>query len=109
MQLLSKLKYVGVSIEDLIEIYCLYIRSLLEYSSVVFHSSLTDLQTKQLEAVQTTSLRVILCENFMSLSAARPGNVRPLSFEHAQIRKMHSIQCQMPFTQEALRLISTQL
>ena len=49
MQLLSKLKYVGVSTDDLIEVYCLYIRSLLEYCAVVFHSSLTEEQCNTLK------------------------------------------------------------
>ena len=41
VKMLSKLKYVGISTEDLIILYCLLIRSLTEYCSVVFHSSLT--------------------------------------------------------------------
>ena len=41
MSMLTKLKYVGVSIEDLVEIYILFIRSVLEYCAVAFHSSLT--------------------------------------------------------------------
>ena len=39
--ILSKLKYAGICIDDLITIYTLFIRSLTEYCSVVFHSSLT--------------------------------------------------------------------
>ena len=35
MTMLTKLKYVGVQTADLLEIYILYIRSLLEYCSVV--------------------------------------------------------------------------
>jgi hypothetical protein len=41
MSLITKLKYVGVKTKDLIDIYKLFIRSLLEYCSVAFHSSLT--------------------------------------------------------------------
>ena len=36
MSMLTKLKYVGVGEEDLLEIYILYIRSLLEYYSTVW-------------------------------------------------------------------------
>ena len=39
--MLTKLKYIGVSIEDLLDIYILHIRSVLEYCSVVWHSRLT--------------------------------------------------------------------
>ena len=49
MAMISKLKYVGVKIEDLIDIYILYIRSLTEYCSVAFHSSLTVEQSNRLE------------------------------------------------------------
>ena len=46
ISMLTKLKYVGVSRSDLIEIYCLFIRSRAEYASVSFHSSLTQEQSK---------------------------------------------------------------
>ena len=45
LSLLTKLKYAGTSIEDLVHIYKMYIRSRLEYNSVVFHSSLTQQQS----------------------------------------------------------------
>ena len=51
MTMLTKLKYAGVPKEDLITIYILYIRSLLEYCSVVRHSTLTDEQFNNLESV----------------------------------------------------------
>ena len=41
LQMITKLKYVGVKIEDLIDVYVLYIRSLTEYCSVAFHPSLS--------------------------------------------------------------------
>ena len=68
--MLSKLKYAGVSKEDLIEIYCLFIRSCAEYCAVVFHSSLTQEQCKKLENIQKTSLRIILGDSFINYSAA---------------------------------------
>ena len=40
VSMLTKLKYVGVPIEDLIEIFVLFIRSTLEYCAVAFHSRL---------------------------------------------------------------------
>ena len=72
MQMLSKLKYIGVATEDLIQIYCLFIRSVLEYCSMAFHSSLTKQQSDYLESIQTCSLKVILGPvDFISPSAAR--------------------------------------
>ena len=42
VSMLTKLKYVGVSRDDLVETYILYIRSLLEHSCTVWHSGLTE-------------------------------------------------------------------
>ena len=70
VSILSKLKYAGICTDDLITIYSLFIRSLTEYCSVVFHSSLTLNQTHKLEAIQKTCLRVILDVNYVSYDAA---------------------------------------
>jgi hypothetical protein len=70
MNMLTKLRYAGVGTEDLIYIYKQYIRTTLEYCSVVFHSSLTAKQSASLERCQAVSLRIILQENFVSYSAA---------------------------------------
>ena len=68
--MITKLKYVGVAIEDLLDIYVLYIRSVLEYCAVVWHSGLTQDQINSLERVQKTCLKVILGDNHVSYSAA---------------------------------------
>ena len=68
--MLSKLKYAGISTEDLITIYILFIRSLTEYCSVVFHASLTQNQSDKIEAIQATSLKIILDINYVSYSAS---------------------------------------
>ena len=63
MGMLSKLKYVGVPIEDLVEIYCLFIRSTAEYCSAVFATSLTVEQDRKLTNIEKTALRIILQDN----------------------------------------------
>ena len=68
--MITKLKYVGVRTEDLIDIYILYIRSIAEYCSVVFHSSLTNEQSEKLERIQKTCLRVILGDMFIDYASA---------------------------------------
>ena len=68
--ILTKLKYVGVGIEDLINIYILFIRSCTEYCSVAFHSTLTVHQSIDLERIQKTCLKVILGESYVSYEAA---------------------------------------
>ena len=68
--MITKLKYVGVGLEDLLDIYVLFIRSVTEYCAVVFHSSLTILQSDKIEKIQKTCLKVILGEMYVSYQAA---------------------------------------
>ena len=60
MSMITKLKYVGVNIQDLLEIYILFIRSIAEYCAVAFHSSLTKEESHKIENIQKTSLKIIL-------------------------------------------------
>ena len=70
MNMITKLRYAGVCTEDLIFLYRQYIRTTLEYCSVVFHSSLTAKQSASLERCQAVSPRIILQDNYVSYSAA---------------------------------------
>ena len=70
VSLLTKLKHIGISIEDLLTIYILFIRSLTEYCSVAFHTSLTIRQADKIEAIQKNCLRIILDINYVSYNAA---------------------------------------
>ena len=70
MTLLQKLFGFTVPIEDLVKIYILYIRSVVESSAVVWHSSLTQGQELELEQVQKVALRIILKEEYVSYDNA---------------------------------------
>ena len=70
MQMLTKLKYAGIKRDDLLDIYKLFIRSTAEYCSVVFHTSLTKKQSKKLEAIQSTSLKIILGNSYIDYKSA---------------------------------------
>ena len=70
MGILTKLKYVGVSTEDLLDIFVLQIRSILEYCTVVWHSRLTAEQITTLERVQRICLKVILGDSYIDYGAA---------------------------------------
>ena len=70
IKMLTKLKYIGTNIEDLVHIYCIHIRSYAEYCSTVFHSSLTEKLTRKIEAIQKTSLRIILGDMYITYDAA---------------------------------------
>ena len=78
--MITKLKYVGVGDNDLLDVYCLFVRSLLEYCSVVWHSTLTKEQSADLERVQKTSLKIILGERYSGYSDALDAfNLKTLS------------------------------
>ena len=70
MTMLTKLRYVGISTADLLDIYILYIRSILEYCSTVWHSTLTVEQSKNIESVQKLCLKIILGTEYESYDAA---------------------------------------
>ena len=60
MVLLRKLAEFGAPVNDLKTIYISYIRSVLEQSAVVWHSSLTEENISDLSRVQKTACKVIL-------------------------------------------------
>ena len=83
ISMLTKLKYTGVSIKDLIEIYCLFIRSRAEYMSVVWHSTLTVAQAQKIENIQKTSLKIILGENYIDY----PTSLSSTALQELSIRR----------------------
>ena len=64
LELLRKVANFSTSIEDKKEIYVLYVRSVLEQSSVVWHSSLTKENCEDLERVQKCAVRIILGKEY---------------------------------------------
>ena len=70
LSLITKLKYVGVKRDDLLDIYILFIRSVTEYCAVVFHSSLTQEDNRKLEQIQKTCLKVILGADYNDYTSA---------------------------------------
>ena len=71
ISILRKLKAFQVPTNDLVNIYVLYIRSRLEQSAVVWHSSLTLGEEKELERVQKVALRLILGNDYQDYDQAR--------------------------------------
>ena len=68
--MLCSLKRFGFNKSELVTVYKGYIRPLLEYSDVIWHSSLTSNQTHQLERVQERALRIILGTDYISYANA---------------------------------------
>ena len=56
--------------QDLVYLYKTFIRSVLEFSAVVWHSSLSKSNTSDIERVQKSALKVILRENYKDYKSA---------------------------------------
>ena len=70
MELLRRVASFGADVNDLKNIYILFVRSQLEQSCVVWHSSLTEQQKSDLERVQRSALKIILGEKYESYKKA---------------------------------------
>ena len=70
MELLRKVARFTSSIQDLRNIYILYVRSILEQSCVVWHSSLTEENKKDLERVQKSAVKIMLGKKYQDYESA---------------------------------------
>ena len=70
MELLRRVASFGTSVEDLKNIYFLFVRSQLEQSAVVWHSSLTEENINDLERVQKSAAKIILGNKYQSYEKA---------------------------------------
>ena len=70
MEILRRLKSYNPPLSDLVNIYVLYIRSILEQSCTIWHTSLTKENTSDLERVQKNALRNILQEKYTDYETA---------------------------------------
>ena len=70
MIIIHKLYEFNLPVEEMITIYILFIRSMVEYACVVWHSSITEEEITDIERVQKTALRIILREDYMDYNSA---------------------------------------
>ena len=70
MTILRKLSEFDIPVKDMVQIYCLYIRSVLEYNSCVWYSTITQQEKDDLERVQKCSLKLILKEDYTEYNQA---------------------------------------
>ena len=70
MQLLHKLKQFNAPVDDMKNVYILFIRSILEQSSNVWHKSLTEENISNLERVQKSACKVIFGEKYLEYNEA---------------------------------------
>ena len=78
-------------------IYKLFIRSVTEYCSVVFHSSLTQDQQKKLETIQSTSMKIILAHEYEDYESSLKKLSLCTLFER---RKRHMLQFSLRCTED---------
>ena len=70
MELLRKVSNFCTDYQDLKNIYILFVRSILEQSATVWHSSLTEENKNDLERVQKSACKLILGEKYKTYSNA---------------------------------------
>ena len=68
--MLRTLKRFGFSTQELGVVYSGYVRPILEYADVVWHSGISAKQSKELEAIQKRACRTILGRHYLSYSDA---------------------------------------
>ena len=70
MELLRRISSFSAPLKDLVQIYITYIRSILEQSCVIWHSTLTQEDSDNLERVQKNALRNILKETYSNYKSS---------------------------------------
>ena len=65
MKLLRRLAGFGTSVDELKDVYFLFVRSLLEQSATVWHSSLTEENINDLERVHKSAVKIILGDKYI--------------------------------------------
>ena len=70
MELLRRVASFGTSVDDLKNIYFMFVRSQLEQSAVVWHSSITVENRNDLERVKNSAVKIILGEKYQSYQKA---------------------------------------
>ena len=68
--MIKRLKNLGASAEQLLDVYIKQVRSLLEVAVPVWHSSLTLSDKLDIERVQKASLQIILGQEYISYNSA---------------------------------------
>ena len=70
MIILHKLYEFNLPVEEMVNIYILFIRSVVEYACVVWHSSISNEESDNIERVQKTALRIILKSDYENYTSA---------------------------------------
>ena len=94
MIMLHNLFDFGMSEDEMIEIYILYIRSVVECSAVVWHSELTAADRLSIERVQKVALRIILKEGYEDYEhALEVSGLTSLNDRRTKLCKQFATKC----------------
>ena len=93
--MLRRLKKLGASQTDLLEVYIKQIRSLAEFAVPVWNSSLTGEDIVSLERIQKTALHIIIGQEYKSYNfALKTTGLEKLSERRKKICKKFAIRAQ---------------
>ena len=106
MLILKKLYKFSIPVEDMVHIYCMYIRSIAEQSSVVWSSSLTKGEEYDLERIQKVALRIIFSNDYITYEhALSVTNLPTLKSRRTQLSLNFALKCtKSPRTQDMFPL-----
>ena len=94
MLILHNLSKFSLPLEEMIQIYTLYIRSVLENSAVVWHSSISRGEELEIERVQRCALRLILGERYSTYTdALLVTNLKTLKERRVQLCRAFAKKC----------------
>ena len=94
MTILRRLYEFDIPREDLVQIYTMYIRSVLEYNSNVWFSSITNEERDHLERVQKVACRIILKSEYTTYTVAlQTLNLLSLSDRRQMLAKRFALKC----------------
>ena len=86
MIILRNLYSFNIPVPDLVQLYILYIRSIVEQSAVVWHSSITKGEQKDIERVQKVALRIILKDGYQTyVNALRMTGLETLAARRTKL------------------------
>ena len=94
MTILRRLYEFDIPRENLVQIYTMYIRSVLEYNSNVWFSSITNEERDHLERVQKVACRIILKREYTTYTVAlQTLNLLSLSDRRQMLAKRFALKC----------------
>ena len=94
MTMLRKLYQFDIPTEDLVLIYTLYIRSVLEFNSNVWFASITNEEREDIERVQRVACKIILKDQYSGYQQALASlNLQSLSDRRQLLAKRFALKC----------------